>query len=62
MNGEMHLATTKEKLQASAKEYLIASYGKPGQGNDADKWMEKFGLMCGFIDELFETKPSERKL
>lgn len=48
---------TKEELMARAKEYMVRFYGKPGQGCDADKWMERFGLLCGFIDEQFTPEP-----
>ena len=53
MNTEQQLTVTKAHLQEAAKEYLKQLYGKPGEGNDADKWMEKFGLLYGFIDEQF---------
>lgn len=52
---------TQEQLQKRAKEYLTWLYGKPGEGNDADKWMERFGLLCGFIDQQFSPNaPGER--
>jgi hypothetical protein len=47
---------TQEQLQRQAKEFLTELYGKPGDGNDADKWHEKFGLLYCFVSELFEDK------
>lgn len=53
ISSETVRAFTKNFMQVRAKEYLVWLYGKPGQGNDSDKWMERFGLLCGFIDEQF---------
>lgn len=44
---------TRESLQDRAKQYLVELFGKPGEGNDPEKWMERYGLLIGFIAEQF---------
>lgn len=51
---DLQITFTKQQLQDRAKSYLVWLYGRPGKETDADKWMERFGLLCGFIDEQFE--------
>ncbi len=50
MSEPLTVTFTRELLQERAKAYLTNIYGKPGDGNDADKWMERFGLLIAFID------------
>lgn len=57
-HSAIQMTFTQEELQERAKAYLTRLYGKPGQGNDADKWMERFGLLCGFIGEQFDQPSS----
>lgn len=47
---------TKEEMTKRAKEYLINYYGAPNNSPDLDKWMERFGLLCAFIDEQFSSE------
>ncbi len=50
----MEISFTKEELQKRAKQYLVGIYGLPKDSENCDKWMERFGLLSGFIDEQFE--------
>ena len=51
--SEIQMLFTQRQLVELAKAHMTWLYGKPGQGNDCDRWMERFGLLCMFIDDLF---------
>ena len=50
------VAFSKAALLVQVKLYMIRLYGKPGEGNDVDKWNERYGLLCGFADELIDPE------
>lgn len=50
---------TEEELQKRVKSYLIELYGPSSESEDKDRWMERFGLLCSFINELFEPSKQD---
>lgn len=55
------IAFTQKALTDKAKDYMTHLYGKPSDSNDVDRWMERFGLICGFIDEQFNPTEPDTK-
>jgi hypothetical protein len=54
MSKTIQRALNSEQLGIEARAYLVGLYGRPNDpGVDTDKWHERYGLLLGFIDELF---------
>jgi hypothetical protein len=57
MNAEpLRRTFTKEYLQQETRRYLTRLYGPLETGSDVDGWVEKLGLLYGFVDSQF-TEP-----
>lgn len=56
MSNELCYSLTREELLDKAKAHMVWLYGKPEQSGDVDKWMERFGLLVGFVDSITDKK------